>query len=261
MFAAILIVCVVAQCSGGACPPSPTQAQSRRYLPAAPATHRMVDDSGQAWDSADLDALRAHVATRNAAILAARRPDGPAPATAPAIPPASNYGLSLDKIPHVNQSWYGGNADPPMTAAAAAVERTKRLHLTAVGPNAETVREAWYADPAFAAIAAELGDGLAVQAFAADNPLVADIGLKAGGAPDVVLQDESGKVLYRAKADPGPAKLVGELRKRDPAYDPTKDPDGEKKSGDGSPFGDGLNAASITAAAVMIFLILRKRRG
>ena len=108
-----------------------------------------------------------------------------------------------------------------------ATDKAKRVHVTVIGKDAEGIVKAWEADPGFASLKTAMGDRLAIQAFTdPEDPLVKNVGLPNGGKPDVVIQEASGKVVYRAKADPGPAVIVGEVRKRDPAYDPNKDPSG-----------------------------------
>lgn len=97
-----------------------------------------------------------------------------------------------------------------------------------------------------------MGDGLAVQSFAADNPLVANVGLPDGGSPDVVIQTESGKVVYRSHSDPGASAIVGYLRERNDDYDPRRDPSGGVASGLG-------RVAFWGAVAVVAVLLIKGR--
>jgi hypothetical protein len=186
-------------------------------------THVMVDDSGKAWSSADLEKLRAFIKSRNTELAAGGRPIAK-PATKSAA--TTNYGVDHTRVPKARE-WRGGNDPEP--ASGPAPPPVDRIHLTAIGPTvekAEQVVRGWRTDERFRALEEEFGDRLAIQAFAATNPIVADVGLAAGGSPDVVLQLGSGKVVFRSASDPGPSVLVGEIRRRDPSYDSSRDPGG-----------------------------------
>lgn len=190
--------------------------------------HVMVDDAGKAWQSADLAKLADWIARRNREIATGKTaPKIPAPVSGPKIPAgvkALNYGVDHSRIPKARE-WYGGTA--PVGKSIQSSPITDRMHVTVIGPDATVAVESWRRDPEFRRLEAAMGDRLAVQAFDdPQNPLVADVGLPAGGRPDVVIQMASGKVVYRRGSDPGASVIVGEIRKRDPAYDPGRDPSG-----------------------------------
>lgn len=197
--------------------------------------HVMVDDAGKAWQSADLAKLADFIARKNREIAAGKSaPKIPAQAPKiPAPPPGvrpTNFGVAHDKIPRARE-WYGGTA--PATKAVGSSGVSDRVHVTAIGPDATLAVEGWRRDPEFRRLESAMGDRLAVQAFDdPKNPIVADVGLPAGGRPDVVIQLASGKVVYRRASDPGASAIVGEIRKRDPAYDPGRDPSGGPSSPD-----------------------------
>lgn len=219
--------------------------------------HVMVDDSGQGWQSDDLPKLAAWVAKRNRDIASAKNsPKIPPPISGPKIPAgvqAKNFGVAHDKIPKARE-WYGGTVSP--TKVIGAGDAPERVHVTAIGPGASAALESWRKDPEFRRIESAWGDRLAVQAFDDPaNPLVADVGLPAGGSPDIVVQLGSGRVVYRAASDPGPGVIVGEIRKRDPAYDPAKDP-----SGGSVPAGGFRLAAWVGLVAVVALLLRGERR-
>lgn len=182
------------------------------------ATHVMADADGKTWQHDNPEFLLKWIEQRNAQIKAGKRP-------APRDDAPINYGLDPKKYPaSKGKTWYGGNVPPKY---GDATDKAKRVHVTVIGKDAEGIVKAWEADPGFASLKTAMGDRLAIQAFTdPEDPLVKNVGLPNGGKPDVVIQEASGKVVYRAKADPGPAVIVGEVRKRDPAYDPNKDPSG-----------------------------------
>ena len=66
-----------------------------------------------------------------------------------------------------------------------------------------------------------------VQSYAADAWEVSRVGFKVDGKPTIYIQNPSGEVLCRFDADPGLDKLVQEVRKTQPDYDPAKDPNGQ----------------------------------
>ncbi len=143
--------------------------------------------------------------------------------------PAQNFGIDLAKMPaHENgAAWHGGNVE--YRTAGAPGQKLNRVHVTLIGSQVEreSARKNLEADPGFRALAAEMGDGLAVQDYGPENPLVKDIGLVGGGKPDVVIQTtRGGRVFYRARSYAGADVIVNEIRKANPQYDASKDPDG-----------------------------------
>jgi hypothetical protein len=65
------------------------------------------------------------------------------------------------------------------------------------------------------------------QSYRPSDPMVRDIGV-APGSPSIYLQQPDGKVLARWENYPGADAVAGELRKRKPDYDPSKDPQPSK---------------------------------
>lgn len=161
-------------------------------------------------------------------------PVAPAPQSVAApkgATPAKNYGVSFEYLPKVRpgQSWYGGNVDYHPSVGAKG-EPPNRVHVTFIGSQVE--REAARKDlersPGFQRIAESMGDNLAVQDYGPESPLVSEIGLVDGGKPDVVIQQtKGGRVMFRAHNYPGADVVVSEIRKADPAYRPSDDPDGK----------------------------------
>lgn len=109
-----------------------------------------------------------------------------------------------------------------------------KLPITAIGANREQVTRDIKEHAAFAS----LRDNLLVQGYAPDNWAVSKYGFKTDGKPTIYLQDRDGRVLLRRDDYAGGpdllAKQVGEalevarLRRRDPNYDPNRDPDGTR---------------------------------
>lgn len=151
------------------------------------------------------------------------------PAPQPAVGASRNYGVSHEKFPErQGREWHGGNVDFK-TAVGASGEKPNRVHVTFIGNQVEreAARKDLEQNPEFQRIAAEMGDGLAVQDYGPENPLVAEIGLVDGGKPDIVIQQtKGGKVTYRAHKNPGSDVIVGEIRRADPRYSPERDPGG-----------------------------------
>lgn len=227
-----------------------------------------TDDSGQRWHHSDAANLRMHVALTNRKIHAAAHPEQPAggppagpaaPASpsagAAALPFALANGVATSMIPRVTRAWYGGNVTTPAVVGASG-RKPDRLHLTVVGAGAEQVVKRWRDSESFRSVEGSMGDSLAVQAF--DDPHDADAlapGIVQGGKPDVVIQAGDGTVLDRWRDDPGPDAVVGELRRRRPDYDPSRDP-----SGAGSLFGsyhEHLTAALCGVVVVGLVLFAR----
>lgn len=264
MFAAVMLAAVLGQCPGGVCPPmaqipmfGPQIIEQGTIVYRGPVKARMRDATGQEWEHDDAAYLARWIAERNAQ---AARPSTPAAPPAPDTAaddrpaPAQNFGLDLERIPKVPKAWYGGNVEPP-SGPRVIGGPANRVHVTAIAPTqeaADAVVAGWRANPRFAALEAEYGDRIAVKAYAADNPIVADVGLPNGGNPDVVVQDSAGKVRLRAAADPGAERIVSEVRERDPLYSPSNDP-----TPDG-PSELTRNPALLVVLGVLVFLIVRK---
>ena len=217
-----------------------------------PIDHVMYDDSGKGWKSPDPVKLLEYVRKRNAEIKAGPKGgvDKEHPPMQSAVKPV-NYGVDHKKVPKVkNARRWGSPGAYGDGELASEGGRQGRLHVTAIGPDADRVVAEWRADPVFAALEESMGDSLAIQAFVdPSNPMVADVGLPDGGTPDVVIQTETGKVVYRARHDPGAAVIVGEVRKRRPEYDPRMDP--------GSTGGDMAKLAIWGGVALAAYLLIR----
>lgn len=150
-------------------------------------------------------------------------------------PPALNYGVANDGLRHLapGKSWYGGNVDYK-PAVGATGEPPNRVHLTFIGSQVEreAARKDLEKNPDYQRFAERMGDLLAVQDYGPENPLVKDVGLVDGGAPDIIIQTTAHSMpLYRAHSYPGSDVLVAQLRRADPRYDPSQDPDGTEGPG------------------------------
>jgi len=216
------------QCGPGGCPPA-------RYAPASPALHVLADNSGKPWSSPDPAWLAQWVAQENTRIAAKAAKPAAKPATPAQSPagPSSQFptGVVAQKLPHLPPGgvWYGGNVGASKSGTVGATEDGgPDVYLTVIGSEAErkAVVEALARNPELSSIVSAMGDRLAVHDYAPDEPMVADVGLPNGGRPDIVIQNASGKVQYRAKDDPGPTVLAAELRRADPHYNPANDPTG-----------------------------------
>ncbi len=99
--------------------------------------------------------------------------------------------------------------------AAALTDDSRKPRLTVIGSPDERKK-------ALEALPADIKDRWLVKEYAPDHWAVRGAGFKAEGHPTVYLQAPDGKVLHRQDdAD----KLAEAVRKADPAYDPSKDPD------------------------------------
>lgn len=161
-------------------------------------------------------------------------PDKPEPGADPTHKStivSANYGLAKDRIPTETREWAGGPAETPRLIRGDPAVKD-RVHLTFIGDELtrKAARSALEANPSYRELAAAMGERLAVQDFAPTNPMVADIGLPAGGRPDVIIQDAAGTVTFRPKSPPDPARIVAEIRKADPNYRAEDDPDGAAPS-------------------------------
>lgn len=161
-------------------------------------------------------------------------PSHPAPQQG-ARPAALNYGVGSFGLKHLapGKSWYGGNVEYK-PAVGATGEPPNRVHLTIIGSQVEreAARKDLESNPDYQRFAERMGDLLAVQDYGPENPLVKDIGLVDGGKPDIIIQTTAHPLpLYRAHDYPGSDVLVNQLRKADPRYDPSQDPDGTEGPG------------------------------
>lgn len=233
---ALLLSAALGQCGPGGCPAVRPAAV---YRASVPTTHVMADESGQRWSHADPTWLATWVARRNAEIrkraeaaTAKARDDEPTPTKPKSVAAWATNGVNLDRFPALGpgQAWYGGNVPETRGAIGATEQAGPDVFLTVIGADADRkpVVESLQKDPEMSALAAAMGERLAVHDYAPDEPMVADVGLPDGGRPDVVIQDATGKVRYRARSDPGPSAIAAEIRKADPKYNPANDPNGSE---------------------------------
>ena len=141
-----------------------------------------------------------------------------------------NFGLDLGRIDAAAKYQLNGREitrDQALTALGELPDDSNRLRLTIVGDAAfrERVRADLASHPALLA----LKDRLLTQDYPPDHWAVADVGF-AGG---LTLQPPAGKdgkapVLWRMTQYPGPDALAGAIRKADPLYQPSRDPDPTK---------------------------------
>lgn len=169
------------------------------------------------------------------------------------------FGVDADKIEprktysingrHVSEGdAYESLRDPWESSGADIPDDGDRLAVTVIGTKAEQdqVRQAIASTPDLLALRPQVVE----QYYSPDDPMVGvDLGFPRGN-PAILVQDPSGAVLCRADSFTGAADLlamVGEVRKRRPNYDPSKDP----KPGKGSDGPNILMLAGILAAAVI----------
>lgn len=155
------------------------------------------------------------------------------------------------------------------TAVGQLPDDSGKLRLTIIGTEAEcsTVLNDLKTDPKLSAIAT----GLTVLNYRPDHWHVD--GIFERGNPSIYYQMPSGKVLARLTKYPGAKQFEEMLRKRDPDYNPAKDPglpkapppppkDKEVNPSDSSPImkpPDPLTSAGI-GAGIIAFLTLLLRR-
>jgi len=129
----------------------------------------------------------------------------------------------------------------------------KRTRLIIIGTEAEQKRvsEDLNKDP----ILAPLARDLVVHNYRPDHWHVARAGYETNGHPSVYLVSADGKVLSRSTSYAGPEKLAEAIRKADPKYDPSKDPDLTKSQSQAT-FSVPL---SVMGGLLLLFLLLGKR--
>jgi hypothetical protein len=99
--------------------------------------------------------------------------------------------------------------------ASQLTDDSRKLRLTVIGGPEECKM-------ALAGLPAEVKERCLVKEYAPDHWSVKNAGFKTDGHPTVYVQAPDGKVLHRQDdAD----NVSGAVRKADPTYDPTKDPD------------------------------------
>jgi hypothetical protein len=104
-----------------------------------------------------------------------------------------------------------------------------------------------------------LASNLLVRDYRPDHWHVARAGFVTAGHPSIYLQATDGKVLHRTAVYEGPEKLAEAIRKADPHYDPSKDPDLNKiKPGGSSPVHHQL-PLFVLGGAFLLYLCTRKK--
>lgn len=146
-----------------------------------------------------------------------------------------NYGIDPSKLFRPK-----GNRTEEITASSEEAKRfieqagtgqEKRLHLTVIGPSdlRKKVIEDVNTHPALS----KLKDSLWVQDYdPGDWEVSEELGYESGGKPTIMIQDSSGRVVWRASNySSGPDALAEAIRKASPDYDPSADPGPVKMSG------------------------------
>ena len=148
----------------------------------------------------------------------------------PEAEPGLNFGVNRSKIDKEKTYCINGH---PVTKddAMRAMQGEKGFpgipddakfdSLTVIGTpdQCKPVEEDFAKNKAFDGIR----DKMVFQSYRADDPMVAEIGITPG-SPAIYHQKPDGKVLARYSTYPGPEKVATEIRKRNPDYDPNKDP-------------------------------------
>jgi hypothetical protein len=180
--------------------------------------------------------------------------------------PIINYGLDVDKIEQGKRSseQYSLNgkacskqqAFEAMKGDGSLPDDSKCLRLTAIGSKEQTA--AIKKDVAENKDFTDLKSQFTFMAYEPNDPMIADLGF-APGSPSVYLQEPGGKVVARWESFV-PESVVGELRKRKPDYDPSKDPRPDKNPLPNLPFKMPENAGlySLIAAFVGVFFLQLK---
>lgn len=238
MFPGLLLTSALAlaNCSGASC-----AARSPAYT-----WHQFASDPGRSYlyrgDTliAGYDHARRIYRTYDAGTDMWGAPTTPPwqPAPEPIAAPAEsiearvqNFGVDLARLSGEGGERYrlNGLPVPPDRAREALVgasvpDDAGRLRLTVIGDSAATRRVTQ--DVSAAAALAPWKDRLLVQTYAPEHWAVARAGFVTAGKPTVYVQTPAGRVLHRQDdyAD-GADGLAQALRRADPNYDATKDPD------------------------------------
>lgn len=136
--------------------------------------------------------------------------------------------------------------------AGSLTDDSAKLRLTIIGSEADRKR---VLDDLKGPLA-DLAGRFLVQSYAPDDWAVARAGFQTAGKPTIYVQSPSGKVLHRqddyADGADGLRRALEVIRKPDPNYDPSKDRDLRRPSGDFSTWG------VLGLAGVLFLLALRK---
>jgi hypothetical protein len=154
-------------------------------------------------------------------------------------PPEQDFGVAKDRIPNGETYSVNGRKVPPqlahkaVTAGGTLTDDSGKWHLTVVGTKEECQQV--LDDLKGHAALAPWKDRLLIQSYRPDAWAIKGVGLPNGGRPTVIVQappgpDGKGQVLHAQNDyDGGAEALAGALRRADPAYDPSKDPDLRKR--------------------------------
>jgi hypothetical protein len=146
-----------------------------------------------------------------------------------------NFGLELQKIQENRDDGYTLGSRPVTAAEAvrclggeAFHDDSQLLRLTIIGTPAQ--RQKVIEDLDRHEALQPWKDRTMVCALAPDSPRIRDAGFASAGVPTIYIQTPEGRVLHRQDEYRGAVPLaevlqIAERRRKDPNYDPGKDPD------------------------------------
>jgi hypothetical protein len=136
-----------------------------------------------------------------------------------ALPKWMTHGVQVERLNgHERYTLNGREVSDAQVPNDAA-----RNRLVIIGSDAEQKRvsDDLNKHPALAPLMRDL----VVQSYRPDHWHVAGAGYDTSGHPSIYLVSADGKVLSHSSAYAGPERLAEAIRKADPKYDPSKDPD------------------------------------
>lgn len=154
-------------------------------------------------------------------------PRPPVEVVGPPAPPQElpNYGIDLDQINRSRSYAINGQLasrdDAHDALQGKLSDDSARLRVTVIGSPADCDKVQRDIDTH--AAFKDLRSRIHVKCYAPDNPMV-DVGFVKDGTPTIYCQTPGGKVLHRQDVYEGPEKLAEAVRKADPKYTPTADP-------------------------------------
>jgi hypothetical protein len=196
----------------------------------------------------------------------ATRTWGPASAVPPDAPPPvegrrsreENYGVERGRLSREETFVKDGrrvSRQEAFVALEAEVKDDSRLlRVTVIGGDGE--RERVLQDLATSPQLASFRDHYLLQDYPPEHWAVAGAGFKRDGHPTIYVQAPDGAVLHRQDGYDGPGVLAAALRRADPAYDPSRDPD--LRQTPAVPWGMVPGWAWPAAAGVALWLFSRK---
>src|SRR5262245_11297860 len=136
------------------------------------------------------------------------------------FPQWMTHGTDPEKLAPSEEYRVGGqlvSKDEAMQALRAGqlTDDSGKLRLTVIGNPEERKK-------ALTGLPADVKDHCLLKEYTPDNWAVKNAGFKTDGHPTVYVQAPDGKVLHRQD---DPDNLATAVRKADPNYDPSKDPD------------------------------------